>query len=478
MKATALESQKHAAQEKKLVALSSVLAAVFLTGMKIAVGITTGSLGILAEAAHSALDLVAALITFLAVRVSGKPADREHTYGHGKIENLSALFEVLLLLLTAGWIIYESIERLFFRTVHVDANIWAFLVMLISIIIDYTRSRALMRVARKYQSQALEADALHFSTDIWSSAVVIGGLFLILLSDRLAVGWLRHADAVAAIIVAAIVIYVSTELGKKTLEGLLDAVPTHLRDEIIRAVQLPGVIEVKQVRARQSGPEAFVDFTLTLARDLPLEQAHAVADQAEDAVRKILPDADVVVHIDPVKTRDEGIVQTVRLLAAKSGHAAHDIVVIASPGKTTLELHLEVNQSLQVVQAHTQASELEAIIRQALPKIDEIITHLEPAGEEHPVQTALQAEEESITAVINNLPELIESNCKPHSIEARRIGGELFVSFHCTLAADMAITNAHLLTEKIEKALRQKIANLGRVLIHIEPENHAGEGKG
>ena len=192
-------------REKHMVALSSVLAAVFLTAMKIVVGLLTGSLGILSEAAHSGLDLVAAAVTYFAVRVSGRPPDFEHPYGHGKIENLSALFETLLLLLTCVWIFYEAIQRLFFKNVEVETSIWAFVIMAISIGVDFTRSRALARAAKKYDSQALEADALHFSTDIWSSSVVIAGLGLVWLAENLGIEWLKHADAVAAMGVAVIV---------------------------------------------------------------------------------------------------------------------------------------------------------------------------------------------------------------------------------------------------------------------------------
>ena len=147
---------QEAKKEKRSAALSSVLAAIGLTTFKFIVGIFTNSLGILAEAAHSGLDLVAAAMTYFAVRVSDKPADKEHTFGHGKIENLSALFETILLLATSGWIIYESIQRLFFINVKVEASIWSFVVMGASIVIDYTRSRLLFRAARKYKCQALE----------------------------------------------------------------------------------------------------------------------------------------------------------------------------------------------------------------------------------------------------------------------------------------------------------------------------------
>ncbi|OIO88179.1 MAG: cation-efflux pump, partial [Anaerolineae bacterium CG2_30_58_95] len=215
-------SHDQAQREKRAAALSSVIAAVGLTSFKTIVGVLTNSLGILAEAAHSGLDLVAAIMTYFAVRMSDKPADREHQFGHGKVENLSALFEAVLLLLTSAWIIYEAVQRLFFKSVHVEASVWSFVVMGTSIIIDYSRSRILYRAARKYNSQALEADALHFSTDIWSSSVVILGLIGVTLAKNIpGLGWMNKADAIAASIVALIVVYVSAELGWRTIQALL-----------------------------------------------------------------------------------------------------------------------------------------------------------------------------------------------------------------------------------------------------------------
>ncbi len=290
-----------AAREKRHVALSSVAGAVVLTGMKLVVGLMTGSLGILSEAAHSALDLVAAVVTFFAVRVSARPADREHTYGHGKVENLSALFETLLLLATCVWIVKEAVDRLFHRHVHVEATAWAFAVMVVSIVIDVTRSRALSRVAKKYDSQALEADALHFSTDIWSSAVVLVGLALVVVSERTGLVWLQRADAVAALGVALIVVWVSVRLGRRTIAELLDEIPHDKRDEVQRALRLPGVTEVVRVRLRRSGAASFADVTLRVARDTTLESGHAIADAAELAVQRLLPGADVMVHIEPAR---------------------------------------------------------------------------------------------------------------------------------------------------------------------------------
>lgn len=288
-------------QEKRWAALASVVAALGLTGMKVVVGIITGSLGILAEAAHSGLDLVAALVTYLAVRYSSKPADSGHLYGHGKVENLSALFETLLLLATCVWIIHEAIDRLFVKEVEVSASVWAFLVMVISIVVDRYRSAHLYQAARKYNSQALEADALHFSTDIWSSFVVILGLGGVKLAQIFpGISVIKHADAVAALGVAVIVIYVSMELLTRSLQGLLDAAPQGMAEKIKKEVEnLPEVIDCHNVRVRYSGPHLFVDIHVLMDGNLTLDEAHAITEQVEESIREKFTDADVSVHPEP-----------------------------------------------------------------------------------------------------------------------------------------------------------------------------------
>jgi cation diffusion facilitator family transporter len=288
--------------EKSAAALSSVIAAICLTTFKLIVGLATNSLGILAEALHSTLDLVAAIVTLIAVRVSGKPADREHLYGHGKVENLSALFETLLLFVTCIWIIYESVQRLFFKHVIVDASIWAFIVMAVSIAIDFTRSRILGKAAKKFNSQALEADALHFSTDIWSSSVVILGLIGVRIGEFFPkIPLLGKADAIAALGVACIIIYISYQLGYRAVQGLLDKAPQGLAEKIKTVVEkIPGVANCHQVRVRPSGPEMFVDVHILVDKDQTLEEAHELTKLVEAAIQKLAPGADVTVHPEPL----------------------------------------------------------------------------------------------------------------------------------------------------------------------------------
>ena len=294
-------SQSQASKEKRSAALSSVIAAIGLTTFKLIVGLLTNSLGILAEAAHSGLDLVAAAMTFFAVRISDRPADDKHLFGHGKVENLSALFETLLLLATSAWIIYESIQRLFYRDVKVEASIWSFIVMGASIVIDYSRSRILYKAARKYKSQALEADALHFSTDIWSSSVVILGLIGLTISRVIpGLTWMNKADSIAALVVAVIVIYVSAELGMRTISGLLDTAPTGLREQVEKlAAGIPGVIDAHAIRIRSSGAHTFIDMHVTMDGGCTLNEAHIATEKIENSIHSKITSADITVHVEP-----------------------------------------------------------------------------------------------------------------------------------------------------------------------------------
>ncbi len=281
-------------QEKKSVALSSVVAAMFITAFKLIIGLSTMSLGIISEALHSALDMVAAIITYLSVSVSDRPADREHNYGHGKVENLSALIETILLLVTCVWIIYEAIKRLTTGNVHIDVTYWSYIVVISSIIIDFTRSRALSRVAKKHNSQALEADALHFSTDIWSSTVVLFGLIAYQF-----LGW-KNADSIAALFVAVIVLYVSYQLGKKAIDVLLDKSPANTK-EIVREVlkEFPEALRYHHLKARTAGADTFIKFNVHFNPDLSLREVHEVCDKMECKIKSKIPRSEVYIHAEP-----------------------------------------------------------------------------------------------------------------------------------------------------------------------------------
>ena len=286
--------QSNMLKEKNRVAFISVLAAIFITGFKLVIGILTMSLGILSEALHSALDMVAAIITYFSVRVSDKPADDDHNYGHGKVENLSALIETLLLLVTCVWIIYEAIHRLVSGNTHIEVNAWSYVVVIASILIDFSRSRALSRVAKKYNSQALEADALHFSTDIWSSTVVLFGLV-----SYQFLGWYA-ADSIAALLVAVIVLWVSYNLGKKSIDVLLDKSPKDTKI-IVRKIlkSYPEIKHYHSLKARTSGADTFIKFNVHFNPELSLREVHHVCDKIEAEIQSQVPRSEVYIHPEP-----------------------------------------------------------------------------------------------------------------------------------------------------------------------------------
>jgi len=455
--------------EKRSVSGNSVLAALVITTLKIVVGVSTGSLGILSEAAHSGLDLIAAIITFFSVRVSDKPADADHQYGHGKVESFSAFIETGLLLLTCVWIISEAIKRLFFRNVEIEPSWAAFAVMAVSIAVDLWRSRALGRIAEKYDSQALEADALHFSTDVWSSSVVILGLALVMLGERWSVPWLRYADPLAALVVAGIVVYVSSRLARRTVDALLDAAPPGVRSQIITAVRdVDGVLEVDRVRIRRSGNRYFAELSIGLARNVTFQHSGQVSEAVTRAVRTVLPEADVTVRPIPRAHRRENIFDRIRAVATRHNLNVHDVSVQDLKGNLHVEQHLELDERLSLKDAHDRVTALEAEMQQDVPEIATILTHIEsePAtiepGDEIVRDTAL---EQRLKAVAGEFPDILDM----HDVQFKRVRGRLYVSCHCSLPDDLPLSRVHDIQTDLEIRFKQDAPELFRVLIHPEP---------
>lgn len=455
--------------EKRSVAVNSVLAALAITSLKVVVGITTGSLGILSEAAHSALDLVAAAITLLSVRVSDKPADADHQYGHGKIENFSAFIETGLLLLTCIVIVYEASKRLFFHHVHIEPNVAAFLVMFFSMGVDFWRSRALGRIAEKYDSQALQADALHFSTDIWSSGVVALGLALVLLGRKFGISWLIDADPVAALFVGGVTVFVSTRLARKTIDALLDTGPADARSQIITALSgVGGVLEVSRVRIRRAGNRYFADVSIGLARNVTFQRSGQVAEEVTRVVHKFLPNTDVVVHSVPRAANAENIFDRVRAVATRHNLNVHDVSVQDLDGHLHVEQHLEMDEQLALKDAHDRVTMLESEIRQDVPEIESILTHIEsePATIETGEQLMRDAElEKRLEKVAHEFPEILDM----HDMEVKRVREHVYVSCHCTFADDLPLSRVHDLSTALEIRFKQEAPELFRVLIHPEP---------
>lgn len=455
--------------EKRAVAGNSVIAAIAITGLKIVVGVATGSLGILSEAAHSGLDLIAAVVTFFSVRVSDKPADADHQYGHGKVENFSAFIETGLLLLTCVWIVYEAIKRIFFHRVDVEPSLPAFLVLLTSMGVDFWRSRVLSKIATKYDSQALEADALHFSTDVWSTGVVAAGLLLVLLGRAYRVAWLRDADPIAALFVAGVVVYVSSRLGRRTIDALLDAAPAGVRASIVAAVsRVDGLLEVDRVRIRRAGNRYFADLSIGLSRNVTFQRSEQVAHAVTDAVHGVLPDADVVVHSIPRAAHQENMFDRVRGVAMRHNFNVHDVSIQDLGGRLHVEQHLELEEGLTLKEAHDRVTLLEAEIRNEVPEISTILTHIEsePATIEPGDEVGRDAKlEKKLKAIVAEFPEVLDL----HDVEVKRVRGRIYVSCHCTFSDDLPLSRVHDIQTELEIRFKQAAPQLFRVLIHPEP---------
>ena len=457
-------------REKKHVALNSILAAVAITCLKLVVGIGTGSLGILSEAAHSALDLMAAVVTYLSVRVSDKPADAEHQYGHGKIESFSAFVETGLLLLTCVWIVYEAGKRLFFRSVEIEPTLWAFVVMGFSMVLDSWRSRRLRHIAEKYDSEALQADALHFSTDIWSSAVVILGLVLVLLGRRYEQPWLAKADPIAALFVACIVVYVSSRLARQTIDALLDAAPAGVRAALIEEVyRVDGVLGVDRMRIRRAGSRYFADVSVAMSRNVTFQKSEQVANEVATRIRKVLPDSDVVVNAVARASRQESLFDRIRAVATRNNLNVHDISVQDLAGKLHVEQHVELDERLSLKEAHDRVTRLEAEMKQELGEIDIILTHIE--SEPATIETGdsvlrVPSFEQRLHAVTAGFPEVVDM----HDLVFKRVSGRLYLSMHMTMQDDLPLSRVHDIQTAVEGRFRQEVPELFRVLIHPEPQ--------
>src|SRR3977135_1677049 len=437
-------------KEKKRAALLSVASALVLVSIKALLVIRTGSLGVLSEALHSGLDLVAAIITFLSVRVSDEPADEKHPYGHGKFENFSAFVETGLLLLTALYIIYEAFVRLFFRSVHIEPSITAIVILLVALGIDVTRARALTHVARKFSSEALEADALHFSTDVWSTIVVIAGVGLVWAGETWNLPYLIYSDALAALAVAAVILWVGSRPGRRTVDALLDAAPEGLRQEIARAVaRMEGVLDVDRVRVRRAGNRHFVDATVSVARTPSLEQVHELSNAIEKRIGEIVP-SDVMVHAEPRAPQGEHLFESIRAVAQRLGLAIHDVTALQQSGKLFIELHLEVDENFPLREAHRQATKLEEGIRALRDAPTEVNIHIEPLGT-HIATPDAGAGEMKLLAVaveqfLNSLPSEYHELVNCHDARVRQVEHRILVSCHCTMRSDLPINKIHDVT--------------------------------
>lgn len=477
-------SQQHrrpgdnADRDKSVVALLSVCATVGLIVAKLVVGFLTGSLAILAEAAQSTFDLVSSVFTLLAVRVAGRPPDPEHRYGHGKAESLAAFIQAALLLVTAGWVSYQALQRLFTSAPEVRISVWAFLVMIVSLIVDLVRARALDRVAREHSSQALAADALNFKTDILSSTVVLAGLSIMKIGEWTgwnAGGWVPKIDALAALGVSGLVFTLAWRMVRETVDVLLDRAPDESADQIVRAAEsVPGVLDCRRLRLRRAGDKLFADLVIAVARSATFGEAHAITEAVEDAVHAALPGlgVDVVVHMEPVIAPDESPGDEIRLLARQAGLRAHDVRVRAIDDRLDADLHVEVDPTLTLVEAHALTANLEREVRRANPQFGRINTHLEAPETAVERQADVTTRRAELVAQVRDVADAVAGQGSCHDVKIYRVGVDddrIEIVLHCWFPGGQTVQQVHQQSAEIERRLHNALPTLREVLLHAEP---------
>ena len=458
------------AAAKRRVALHSMAAAAAMTFLKLAAGLMSGSLGVLSDAAHSALDLVGVTLTFFSVQLSDRPADEDHTYGHGKFENLSAFGEAGLMAISCAWIIWEAMQRILVRTVHLHHSVWPILVLLTSIGVDWWRSRRLGAVAETTGSPALATDAFPFASDIWSTLAVLAGLGASWIGMRLGIGWLRYADPFAAVLVSLMILRMTLHLGRETVAVLLDEVPAETRQRLVNEVaQVDGVLAVEQARVRRAGASYFADLTLALPRRYTFEHTGELVRAATEAVHRALPTADVVIHTVPREARAESIFDRVRAVAARNNVSVHELSVQSHHGRLRVEQHVELDENMPLVAAHGFVSAMEAEILRETPEIDSVLTHIEsePATIEQPEE--MVEVDRKIEFALRTTARLFVEIVDVHEIIVGRTVDHISLSCHCTLPDELPMHRVHEVITALEDRFKLECPEVYRVTIHPEP---------
>ena len=500
----------NAYREKRTLALASVFASVGLAATKLVIGYSTNSLGILSEAMHAGLDVIAALMTLYAIRIVIRPPDVRFTFGYAKVESLSSLIAIILLFTVAGWIFYEGLDRILFKNTQPEITIFSFVIMTISIVVDLWRSRVLYRAARRYGSQALEADALHFKADMFSSSIVIVGLVFVLVFH------IPNADAFAALIIAAMIIYTSLGLGRRTIDVLLDKAPKGMNHLLLESISgLDGISKAHDIRIRNMGSTMSVDLHIEVPRTSTHDRAHRIATNVENRIREVMPNCDVLVHVDAIETSTETLTDRIRLIAAEtdgiknvhsiylsriieprskksSRHDAismetkshelgtsdsltrHEFNANASSFHLHLYLDLQVNRKLDLKTAHDITESFEQRIKAEIHQVKDITTHIEiESTEEADVMGVEKKASGSYTENIRNLSMQINGVIDCKDIGIVEVNNEQHITLTIVIKAKegeevTSIEEAHKISTDVQEIIIKE-TGASRVVVHSEP---------
>ncbi len=454
---------KQPGKEKRAVALYSIAASVFMIVGKAIVGTATGSLAIMTDALHSFLDLSASVITYVAVRISDKPADREHHFGHGKVESLAALAETVMLMVVCGFFVYEALDRLISGGNPVHLNIWAFVVTVGAIIIDITRVRALTRVAKKYKSQALAADALNFSTDIMSSVVVLIGLAAV----KLGVPW---ADSVAAMGVAVFIVSATVRMARQAIDVLLDRAPTDM-EKTIRTIAsgFPDVLRIVNLRVRSDGRTTFGALDLDIDRSLTFSRASDLKKEIRREMQRRLPDADITLTFNPVSKESEVVADTIRFVVSTFNLPIHHLIINQGEDGYFASMHVEMPGNLTLCEAHNRAEEIKQKLHEAIPNLHKAVIHSQPYEIEPQARAEagdhIERVAEQVRAIIGEFTDV--DDCHNLVLIPYRTG--LALSCDVRLDGNLTLDQIHHTAKEVEEKLRRDIVELISVTLHLEP---------
>jgi cation diffusion facilitator family transporter len=440
-------------------ALISVIAALVLIALKLGAGLASGSLGLLSEAIHSGTDLVAALLTFFALGVAGRPADPRHPYGHGKAEHLAALAEAAILVLASLFISYRAISHLVGASEsEVKATWYAFAVIAIVIVIDASRTLVSLRGSQLYASPALQANALHFGSDLAGSVAVLIGL-------AFTAGGYPGADSGAALFVAVLVLLAAARLMRTNIDVLMDRSPPDADAAARSAIEdVEPPVELRRLRLRQSAGRHFADVVIGVPPGAAVGQGHAAADRVERAVQAALPETDVVVHVEP---RDEEALRE-RVHAAALGvprvREVHNVRVVTVNGGIEVGLHIKLPGELSLEEAHAVASEVESAITAALPNVIAVQTHLEPLREAAAGRRSAPPDEEAVLATVREA-----TGEEPRAVRLVRTDEGLLVFVTLRVPAERSLAEAHALASEVEERIRERMPETADVVVHTEP---------
>jgi cation diffusion facilitator family transporter len=449
---------------KQRAALASVFASAALSLAKLAAGLLSGSLALISEGAHNVLDTGSSALTFFAVREADKPADEEHPFGHAKIEAVAALVQTGFLAVLSVAVAFEAVRRMGGEAPKVDANALALGVVLVSVAVDFVRWRALSKVARETKSDALAADALHYSSDLVSSLLVLIGLA----ATRF--GFV-HADALAAIGVAVFIAIASFRLGRHTIDALVDTAPKGLADRLRRAIEaVPGVASIDTIRLRPSGAQIIGEVGIFVSRTLPLERVAAIKGDVARRIDAEWPQTALTLTANPVALDDESLLERVQLIATRLRFAVHHITIQEVDGRKCVSLDMEVDGRLSLVEAHELATRLETAIEDEVGPDIEVETHIEP------METREIHGRDADSALIVRITQTLSDNAalrgqlrNIHDVRVRHTPGGYFVNFHCSCDAKLSVDAAHDEVDALERSLRAAFPDIIRIVGHAEP---------